>query len=64
MRMPDDRPFTLDQADQARVDLAGIHDEFQAARAYLARLWKRKDLARIIFCAAVFLLLGTETLFW
>lgn len=64
--MPDERPFTLRQIDQARGDLYAISDDLDFVMSQLARLPTRGDLARaalgIIFCTSVFVVLGIELL--
>jgi hypothetical protein len=44
--MPDEHYLTLYQADQARSDFAAIMADLDLAKAELARLPTRKDLAR------------------
>jgi hypothetical protein len=65
--MPDEKSFTLRQADQARTDFAIIEAELEALHARLTRMPTRADLARaalgIMFCTAVLVLLGIEV-FW
>ncbi len=44
--MPDERPFTLRQIDQARGDLYAIADDLEFIKSQFARLPTRKELAR------------------
>jgi hypothetical protein len=65
--MPDERPFTLRQIDQARGDLYGISDDLEFIKTQLARLPTRKELARLALLAtlttAALVLVGIEALF-
>jgi hypothetical protein len=65
--MPDERPFTLRQVDQARGDLYAIADDLEFIKGQLARVPTRKEMARIalliIFCTAALVFLGMEALF-
>jgi hypothetical protein len=65
--MPDDNTLTLQQADQARADFAGIEDDLDFIKAQLARLPTRKELARAALLAtlttAALVLIGFEALF-
>ena len=45
--MPDERPFTLRQVDQAHGDLHAIADDLEFIKSQLARLPTRKELAQI-----------------
>jgi hypothetical protein len=47
VRMPDERPLTLRQVDQARGDLYAIGDDLEFIKSQLARLPTRNQLARI-----------------
>ena len=64
VRMPDERPFTLHQVDQARGDLYAIADDLDFLKSQLARLPTRKELARmalgIIFCSAALVIIWFE----
>ena len=44
--MPDERPLTLRQIDQARGDLYGIADDLEFIKEQLARLPTRKEMAQ------------------
>jgi hypothetical protein len=44
--MPDERPFTLRQIDQARSDFYAIGDDLEFIKSQLARLPTRKEMAR------------------
>jgi hypothetical protein len=48
--MPDEHPFTLRQADQARTDFYAIEDELDFIKDQLALIPTRKELARIALC--------------
>jgi len=64
--MPDERPLTLRQIDQARGDLYAIADDLEFLKAQLARLPTRKELAQTALLAtltAAALVLGIEVLF-
>jgi hypothetical protein len=65
VRMPDEHPFTLRQADLARADFAAIADDLDFLKAQLARIPTRKELARtalgIIFSATM---LTTLAVLW
>jgi hypothetical protein len=62
--MPDERPFTLRQIDQARGDLYAISDDLDFIKAQLARVPTRKELAGmalgIIFCTVTLVILWFE----
>jgi hypothetical protein len=49
--MPDERPFTLRQIDQARGDLYTIADDLEFIKSQLARLPTRKELAQTALLA-------------
>ena len=64
--MPDERPLTLRQIDQARGDLYAIADDLEFLKAQLARLPTRKELAQTALLAtltAAALVLRIEVLF-
>jgi hypothetical protein len=65
--MPDERSFTLRQADLARADFAAIEDHLDFIQAQLARFPTRRNLldmaALIVLCTAGLVLLGIEVLF-
>jgi hypothetical protein len=65
--MPDERPFTLRQIDQARGDLYGISDDLDFIKSQLARLPTRKEAARnsllVTLTTAALVLAGIEALF-
>ncbi len=44
--MPDERPFTLRQIDQARSELYAIADDLDFIKSQLARLPTRKEVAQ------------------
>jgi hypothetical protein len=46
--MPDERPFTLRQIDQARGDLYTIADDLEFIKSQLARLPTRKELGVLL----------------
>jgi hypothetical protein len=58
VRMSEEYPLTLRQADQARTDFAMIESNLEFIAGQLARVPTRGDLAKaalgIIFCSAVF----------
>jgi hypothetical protein len=62
--MPDERPFTLRQADQARSDFYAIGDDLEFIKSQLARLPTRKELAQTALLAtlttAALVMLGVE----
>jgi hypothetical protein len=65
--MPDERPFTLQQVDQARGDLYAIADDLEFIKEQLARVPTRKELAQTALLAtlttAALVLIGFEALF-
>ena len=65
--MPDERPLTLRQIDQARGDLYGIADDLEFIKTQLARLPTRKEMAQIALLVtlttAALVLAGFEALF-
>jgi hypothetical protein len=65
--MPDERPFTLRQIDQARADFYAIGDDLEFIKSQLARLPTRKALAQTALLAtlttAALVLVGFEALF-
>jgi hypothetical protein len=65
--MPDERPFTLRQVDQARSDFYAIGDDLEFIKTQLARLSTRKELAQTALLAtlttAALVLVGFEVLF-
>ena len=67
MRIPDERPFTLRQIDQARGDLYAIGDDLEFIKTQLARVPTRKEVAGLTllatFTTAALVLAGIETLF-
>ena len=67
MRMPDERPLTLRQIDQARGDLYGIADDLEFIKTQLARLPTRKEMAQtallVTLTTAALVLAGFEALF-
>jgi hypothetical protein len=67
VRMPDERPLTLHQIDQARGDLYAIADDLEFIKSQLARVPTRMELARMALLAtlttAAIVLAGMEALF-
>jgi len=65
--MPDERPLTLRQIDQARGDLYGIADDLEFIKTQLARLPTRKEMAQtallVTLTTAALVLAGFEALF-
>jgi hypothetical protein len=65
--MPDERPFTLRQIDQARGDLYAIGDDLEFIKTQLARLPTRKEMAQtallVTLTTAALVLVGFEALF-
>jgi hypothetical protein len=65
--MPDERPFTLRQIDQARGDLYAISDDLEFIKSQIARMPTRKELAQTALLAtlttAALVLAGIEVLF-
>jgi hypothetical protein len=65
--MPDERPFTLRQVDQARGDLYAIADDLEFIKEQLARVPTRKKLAQLTLLATLtasaLVLVGIEALF-
>jgi hypothetical protein len=65
--MPDARPFTLRQIDQARGGLYAIGDDLEFIKSQLARVPTRKEVAQIALLVtlttAALVLVGMEVLF-
>jgi hypothetical protein len=67
VRIPDEHPFTLRQADQARSDFYAIADDLEFIKSQLARVPTRKELAQtallVTLTTAALVLVGFEALF-